>query len=47
MDLDKTDTQSFNYAFTNANWYALSVIVPLWSLDQEPQNFDEVTITWF
>ena len=47
LDLDKTDIQAFNYAYDNANWYALSVIEPLWGLDQQPRVEDYLTTTWF
>jgi len=47
LDLDKNDIQAFNYAYTNARSYALSVIVPLGQLNQTAMIYDEVTITWF
>ena len=47
LDLDKNDVQAFNYAYTNAKAYALSVIVPLGEMNQTAMLFDGVTITWF
>jgi hypothetical protein len=48
LDLDKTDSQSFTYAYNNANYYANhSLSEHGVSFDQQPQCSDELFTTWF
>ncbi len=48
LALDKTDSQSFTYAYNNSNDYSENALAGYGtSFEQEPQNSDEVYITWF
>jgi len=42
-----TDSEAFTYAYNNANYYALYELEPEVSINQQPQNSDNVYITWF
>ena len=49
LDLNKTDSQAFTYAYNNANYYALNSLYEFnqTSFNQQPHSSDELTTTWF
>ena len=45
LDNSDTDSEAFSYAYTNANYYGLYEFDP--PTNQQPQNSDNLYITWF